>query len=106
MYIQYVRLHGVPKRILSDRYMLFVSGFLKSFQESTGTKVTFSTYYHPQTDSRTEMTIKTLEDMLRSYAPNFSGNLNGHIPLIEFAITIASTTALECSIQGHVWMKL
>lgn len=42
-------LHGVPKTIESDRGTQFVSQFWKCLHESLGTKLLYSTTYHPQT---------------------------------------------------------
>nr|XP_051201962.1 uncharacterized protein LOC127315520 [Lolium perenne] len=49
-----VSLHGVPKRIVSDRGTQFTSRFWKSLHEALGTKLAFSTAYHPQTGGQTE----------------------------------------------------
>ena len=40
---------------------------------------------HPQIDSQAEHTIQTLEDMLRTCMIDFKGNLDDHLPHIEFA---------------------
>jgi len=45
-----VRLHGVPKSIISDRDPKFVSNFWQRLQNALGTKHTLSTAFHPQTD--------------------------------------------------------
>jgi transposase InsO family protein len=49
-----VRLHGVPKKIISDRGSVFTGRFWTSFQEALGTQLNFSTAYHPETDRQTE----------------------------------------------------
>ena len=61
-----VRLHGVPKSIISDRDPKFVSNFWQRLQNALGTKHTLSTAFHPQMDGQSERTIQTLEDMLRA----------------------------------------
>ncbi|XP_028802676.1 uncharacterized protein LOC114757766 [Neltuma alba] len=50
-----------------------------------GTKLKFSTAYHPQTDGQTERTIQTLEDMLRASAIELKGSWDTHLSLAEFA---------------------
>jgi hypothetical protein len=60
LYLQeIVRLHGVPKAIVSDRDPRFTSRFWMSLQKAMGTKLQFSTAYHPQTDGQSERTIQT-----------------------------------------------
>ncbi|KAJ8768530.1 hypothetical protein K2173_022631 [Erythroxylum novogranatense] len=61
-----VRLHGVPDSIISDRDPRFTSRFWGSLQEALGTRLNFSTAFHPQTDGQSERTIQTLEGMLRA----------------------------------------
>ena len=43
-----VRLHGVPKIIISDKDAKFTAAFWRSFFGGMGTKLNFSTVYHPQ----------------------------------------------------------
>ena len=62
-----VRLHEVPKMIISDRDAKFIATFWKSLFGGMGTKLNFSTAYHPQIDGQTERTNHILEDMLRMY---------------------------------------
>ena len=66
-----VRLHGVPKSIISDRGSVFTSNFWKRLQRAMGSRLKFSTAFHPQTDGQSERTIQILEDMLRCCALNF-----------------------------------
>ena len=45
-----VRLHGIPLSIISDREPRFTSRFWGNLQEALGTRLNFSTAFHPQTD--------------------------------------------------------
>ena len=82
---QIVRLHGVPKSIISDRDGRFTSRFWTSVHNVMGSKLKFSTAFHPQTDGQSERTIQTLEDMLRSCVLDFKGNWDQKLSLIEFS---------------------
>ena len=68
-----VRLHGVPKSIISNRDTRFTSYFWKCVQEALGMKLKYSTMFHPQTDGRTERTNQILADILRACALDFKG---------------------------------
>ncbi|KAK1602293.1 hypothetical protein QYE76_008142 [Lolium multiflorum] len=77
--------HGVPKKIVSDRGSVFTSAFWKQLHEALGSKLDYSTAYHPQTGGQTERTNQILEDMLRACALDFGGSWEEHLPLAEFS---------------------
>ena len=80
-----VRLHGVLISIVSDRDPRFTSKFWGRLQDAMGTRLNFSTAYHPQIDGQSERTICILEDMLRLCVLDFKGNWINFLPLVEFA---------------------
>jgi hypothetical protein len=49
-----VRLHGVTKRIISDRGLMFTRKLWTSFEEALGTQLNFSTAYHLETKGKTK----------------------------------------------------
>ncbi|GJY01896.1 putative reverse transcriptase domain-containing protein [Tanacetum coccineum] len=51
--------------------------------EALGTNLDMGTAYHPQIDGQSEMTIQTLEDMLRTCVIDFGSSLDRHLPLSE-----------------------
>ena len=69
-----IRLHGVPISIVSDRDPRFTSRFWSGLQDAMGTRLHFSTAFHPQIDGQSERTIQTLEDMLRACVIEFKGS--------------------------------
>jgi transposase InsO family protein len=74
----------MPKKIISDRGLVFTGRFWMSFQEALGTQPNFSTVYHPETDGQTERTNQTLEDMLRMYMMDQQKRWEEFLPLVEF----------------------
>ncbi|KAJ9546254.1 hypothetical protein OSB04_025961 [Centaurea solstitialis] len=80
-----VATHGVPVTIISDRDVRFTSRFWGKFHEDLGTRLQFSTAFHPQTDGQSEITIQTLEDMLRACVLDFGGSWDTYLPLAEFS---------------------
>ncbi|MBW0484474.1 hypothetical protein O181_024189 [Austropuccinia psidii MF-1] len=58
---------GVPKSIISDRYPKFTFEFWTNLYDMLGTKLAFSTAYHPQTDGLGERMIQTTEEILRRF---------------------------------------
>jgi len=46
------KLHGIPRKILSDRGPQFASKFMKEFTKALGTKRQLSTAYHLKTDGQ------------------------------------------------------
>ncbi|TYK23813.1 pol protein [Cucumis melo var. makuwa] len=79
-----MRLHGVPVSIVSDKDARFTSKFCKGLQLSLGTRLDFSTTFHPQTDGETERLNQILEDMLRACVLEFSGSWDSHLHLMDF----------------------
>lgn len=88
-----VRLHGVPKSIISDRDPRFTSNFWKCLWSQLGTKLAMSTAYHPQTDGQTERTNRTIEDMLRAYVNYKQNDWNKHLIAAEITINNSQQTS-------------
>ena len=79
-----VRLHGILISIIFDRDPRFTSRFLGTLKEALGTRMNFSTAFHPQTDGQSERVIQIMEDMLKSCVINYEDSWDRHIPIVEF----------------------
>ena len=88
-----VRLHGVPKDLVSDRDAKFTSKFWGALSALLGMKLRMSTAYHPQTDGQTERTNRTLGDMLRNFAGREPSTWDAHLSAAEFALNNAINRA-------------
>ena len=80
-----VRIHGVPKSIVSDRGPILTSKFWSSFCFYLGIRRGLSTAYHPQTDGQTERQNQTLEQYLRTYCNYEQDDWARLLSLAEFA---------------------
>ncbi|GKB81921.1 putative reverse transcriptase domain-containing protein [Tanacetum coccineum] len=89
--------HGIPVSIISDRDGQFASQFWQALQKALGTKLNMSTTYHPETDSQSERTIQTLEDMLQACVMDFGGSWDTHIPLVEFSYNNSYHKSIKCA---------
>ena len=62
-----VKIHGIPRNIVSDRGTQFFSHFWKAFTKELQINSKYSTSYHPETDGQTERTNQELEQYLRLF---------------------------------------
>ena len=90
-------LHGVPKRIVSNRGTQFTSRFWEKLHESLGTQLRFSTAYYLQTDGKTERINQILEDMLRSCALQYGDRWDSSLPYPEFSYNNSYQASLKMS---------
>jgi hypothetical protein len=89
-----VRLHGIPKNIVSDRDTRFTSRFWRRLWKLCGTNLKLSTAWHPQTDGQTERANRVLEDVLRNYVSTKQDDWDEHLTAAEIAVnsSIQATT--------------
>ena len=92
-----VRLHGLPKSIVSDRDVRFTSHFWRTLWSMLGTKLKFSTAYHSQTDGQTEVVNRSLGNLLRSLVGDNLTTWDLFIPRAKFAYNASanSTTGMS-----------
>jgi hypothetical protein len=92
-----VCLHGIPKKIVSDRGTQFTSHFLQQLHEALGTHLKFSSAYHPQIDGQTERTNQILEDMLRACALQDKIGWDKRLPYAKFSYNNSYQASLKMS---------
>ena len=92
-----VRLHGMPKTIVSDRDSKFLSYFWKTLWAKLGTKLLFSTTCHPQTDGQTEVVNRTLSTLLRALIKKNIKTWEDCLPHVEFAYNRSTHSATKMS---------
>jgi hypothetical protein len=102
---QIVRLHGIPKTIISDRGAPFIARFWEQLQSALGTKLIRSSAYHPQTDGQMERVNQILEDMLRACIIHYGTSWDKCLALAEFSYNNSYQSSLQMSpfeaLYGH-----
>ena len=69
-----VKLHEVPRTMVSNRDSKFPSHFWRTLWRKLGTLMTYSTSHHPQTDGQTKVTNRSLGNLLRVMWGKISSN--------------------------------
>ena len=79
--------HGFPKTIVLDRDPRMTSLFWRGLFENVGTKLNFSSAYHPQTDGQSEIVNSTILDLLKCYVNEVDkrNQWETYLPLLEYA---------------------
>ncbi|POM64475.1 Retrotransposon protein, Ty3-gypsy subclass [Phytophthora palmivora] len=75
---KYVRRHGIPVDIVSDRYSKFTSKFWGAYAEILGTKLKMASAYHLRTDGQVERLNDVLTGYLRHYVSGFHIDWDKH----------------------------
>ncbi|GJS47910.1 ty3-gypsy retrotransposon protein [Tanacetum coccineum] len=92
-----VKHHGIPKTIISDRDPIFVSSFWKQLFHFSGTQLSHSTAYHPQTDGQTEVVNRCLEQYLRAMVSNRPQQWVRYLPWAEYCYNSSYHSSIKMS---------
>ena len=92
-----IRLHGMPKSIVSDRDKICVISFWKTLFQLHGTNLTMSSSYHPQTDGQTEVVNRTLEQYLRCFTSAQPNKWIEWVSWAEYSYNTSVHTATKLS---------
>ena len=92
-----VKLHGVPKTLVSDRDKVFTSQFWKALFQTLGTQLALSTAYHPQSDGQSERVNQHVEMYLRCAISDTPKKWKHWLPLAELWYNSSFHSAIGCS---------
>jgi len=92
-----VRLHGVPRTIVSDRDVKFMSYLWKTLMAKLSVKLLFSSASHPQTDGQTKVVNQSLGTLLRVLIKKNLKDWEECIPHAEFAYNRAKHSTTKMS---------
>jgi len=78
------KLHGVSRKILSDRGPQFASKFIEEFMKVLGIKRQLLMVYHPQTDGQTERINQEIGTFLQHYVNYQQDDWTNWLAAVEF----------------------
>ena len=78
------KIHGIPKKITSDRGPQFAAQLMKDLCNAIGIKQNLSTAYHPQTDGQVEQSHQETETFLRHYINHLQEDWADWLSIAEF----------------------
>ena len=88
------RLHGAPRKIVTDRDSRFTTAFWNTLNRLMGVQVNMTTAYNPRGDGQSENTNRTAESILRKFVNHRQTNWDTKLSAVEYAIndSVHSTT--------------
>jgi hypothetical protein len=100
-----VCLHGVSKKIVSDRGTQFTSKFWERLHETLDTQLRFSSAYQSLTDGQTMKINLILEDMLRACALQYGRSWDKGLSYAKFSYNNSYQESLKMApfemLYGH-----
>ena len=92
-----IRLHGIPRDIVSDRGPQFTACFWRAFCTALGTTVSLTSGFHPQSNGQTERANQSLETVLRCLCARNPASWSTQLPWAEYAINGHTSAATGLS---------
>jgi transposase InsO family protein len=100
-----VYLHGVLKKIMSNRGTQFTSKFWERLYDTLDTQLLLSSAYHPSTDGQTKRVNQILKDMLRACALQYGRSWDKSLSYAEFSYNNSYQESLKMTpfemLYGH-----
>ncbi|WVZ84441.1 hypothetical protein U9M48_031473 [Paspalum notatum var. saurae] len=90
-----VRLHGVPRSMVSDRDPVFTSSFWRELMRLMGTKLHMSSAFHPQSDGQTEAANRVIVMYLRCFTGDCPRQWLRWLPWAEYIYNMAHQSSLR-----------
>ena len=115
---EFVRLHGIPETIVSDRDSRFNSSFWKTLMELLQIQHHMSSAFRPNTDGQSERMNRFIEDYLRNYVHPCQSDWSQYLYAAEFAYNSrvhesigmtpfeADIGFIPKSVSDHVYSKI
>jgi transposase InsO family protein len=85
-YSDVFRLHGILKKIFSDRSPQFTAHFMRALYKRLGIGTGFTTAYHPQDNGKVECKNQEVKQYLRLFCNKRQDDWASHLPTTEFAL--------------------
>jgi hypothetical protein len=97
VFFNIMKLHDVPRTIMSDRDKVFTRNFWTELFRLLNTQLCMSSSYHAQTDGQSERVNQCLETYLRCVVSSTPKQWLKWLPLAELWYNSSYHTSLKCS---------
>jgi len=104
------KLHGIPRKVLSDRGLQFALKFMKELTKVLRTKRQLLMAYHPQTDGQTKRINQEIGMFLQQYVNYQQDDWTNWLAAVKFQYndkkhTAIGKTPFELNFGRHPWKR-